>query len=56
MPKLRRFQAAQAYMPQPEIHMGYSISQGGLGTVTLMVMEQPMLKHQANNSTQNLKG
>lgn len=56
MPKLLRVQAAQAYMAQPAIHTGYRASSGGLGTVTAMVMEQPIDTAQANNSTRKRKG
>ena len=54
MPKLFRVQAAQAYMAQPAIQIGYRISKGGFGTVAAMVIEQPILIAQANSSTTNL--
>jgi hypothetical protein len=56
MPKLFLVQAAQAYIMHPEIHMGYSKKNGGMGTVAAKITLVAMLKAQANNSTQNLKG
>ena len=56
MPKLLRVQAAQAYITQPEIHIGYSKKNGGVGTVAANITEVAILKAQANNSTPNLKG
>jgi hypothetical protein len=38
-------------MAHPAIQTGYSASKGGLGTVTAMVIEQPILTAQASNST-----
>jgi hypothetical protein len=54
MPKLRRVQAAQAYILQPIIQTGYIIIKGGCGTVKAIVTEQPMLISQAITSTVNL--
>lgn len=53
MPKLFRVQAAHAYIAQPLIQIGYKIRRGGVGTVSAMVIEQPIDIAQANNSTQN---
>ena len=38
-------------MAQPLIHTGYRARRGGFGTVSAMVIEQPILIAQANNST-----
>jgi hypothetical protein len=40
-------------MAQPLIHTGYKARRGGFGTVIAMVIEQPILTAQANNSTAN---
>lgn len=56
MPKLRRVQAAQAYIMQPEIHIGYSNKNGGVGTVAANITDVAMLSAQATTSTQNLTG
>ena len=55
MPKLLRVQAAQAYMQQPNIHMGYKTKRGGFGTVRAIDIEHPILIAQATSSTANLK-
>jgi len=56
MPKLRRVQAAQAYMAHPAIQTGYSMSKGGLGTVNAIVTLQNILTAHASNSIQNRIG
>ena len=38
-------------MAQPAIHTGYKARRGGFGTVSAMVIEQPIDMAQANNST-----
>jgi hypothetical protein len=38
-------------MAQPAIHTGYRARRGGFGTVSAMVIEQPIEIAQANNST-----
>ena len=43
-------------MAQPVIHIGYSHSHGGVGTVIDIVMEQPMDIIQAVTSTQKRSG
>jgi hypothetical protein len=43
--------AAQAYIEQPRIQIGYRIISGGLGTVTAIVIAQPILIAQAKSST-----
>lgn len=44
---------AQAYRLQPKIQIGYILRRGGLGTVTAIVMLQPIEIAQANTSMQN---
>jgi len=56
MPKLLRVHAAQVYIIQPEIHMGYKRKNGGVGTVAAKITDVAMLRAQASNSMQNLKG
>ena len=56
MPKLPRVQLAQRYMAQPEIHMGYSICKGGVGTVAAIMRLHEMLSSQAVTSTQKRTG
>jgi hypothetical protein len=51
MPKDFLVQLAQAYIAQPAIQIGYKVSKGGFGTVLAIVMLQPILIAQANNST-----
>jgi hypothetical protein len=48
--------AAQAYIAHPAIHIGYRIIRGGVGTVSAMVILQPILIAHANTSIKNLKG
>jgi hypothetical protein len=43
-------------MLHPLIHIGYRITRGGLGTVSAIVIEQPMLIAQAAISTIKRKG
>jgi len=47
---------AQAYKEQPIIQIGYNANRGGFGTVEAMVILQPMLIAQANNSMKKRKG
>jgi hypothetical protein len=56
MPKLFLVKLAHAYIAQPLIQIGYSTIRGGVGTVTAMVIEQPILIAQASNSTQKRRG
>ena len=56
MPTDLRVQAAQAYMAQPAIQIGYKVSNGGVGTVAAMVIEQPIDIAQAVISTLNRNG
>jgi hypothetical protein len=56
MPKLCLVHAAQAYIMQPEIHIGYNQKKGGWGTVIAKMMEDAMLSAQAKSSIKNLKG
>jgi hypothetical protein len=51
MPNDFLVQAAQAYIAQPAIHIGYNTSKGGLGTVRAIVIEHPIDIAQAKNST-----
>ena len=51
MPKLFLVQAAQAYIAQPRIQIGYRTRSGGLGTVTAMVILHPIEIAQATSST-----
>jgi hypothetical protein len=51
MPKDFLVHEAQAYKAQPVIQIGYKVRSGGLGTVTAIVIEQPILIAQATNST-----
>jgi predicted NUDIX family NTP pyrophosphohydrolase len=41
-------------MEQPRIQIGYIAKRGGVGTVSAMVIEQPMDIAQAKSSTTNL--
>ena len=50
MPKDLRLQAAQAYIAQPAIQIGYKVRSGGLGTVSAIVMEHPIDIAQARSS------
>ena len=50
MPKDFLLQAAQAYITQPLIQIGYKVSSGGFGTVTAIVMEHPIDTAQAKHS------
>jgi hypothetical protein len=56
MPNDFLVKAAQAYIAQPVIQIGYSVSSGGLGTVEAIVILHPMLIAQASNSIQKRKG
>jgi len=56
MPKDFLVQAAQAYKEQPNIHTGYKTSKGGVGTVTAIVIEHPILIAQAHNSIKKRRG
>ena len=56
MPKDLRLKAAQAYILQPTIQMGYKTISGGLGTVAAIVIEHPILTAQAIISTTNRAG
>lgn len=56
MPKLLRVQLAQAYIAQPAIQIGYRASNGGVGTVAAMVIEQPIDMAQAVISMANRNG
>jgi hypothetical protein len=51
MPKDFLVQAAQAYIAQPRIQIGYKTRSGGLGTVNAIVMEHPIEIAQATSST-----
>ncbi len=51
MPKDLRLQAAQAYIAQPAIQIGYRIRSGGLGTVNAIAMAHPIESAQARSST-----
>jgi hypothetical protein len=55
MPKDFLVQAAQAYIVQPRIHIGYNTSKGGLGTVRAIVIEHPIDIAQATSSTTKRK-
>lgn len=50
MPKLFLVQAAQAYIAQPRIQIGYRIRSGGLGTVNAIAMLHPIEIAQAMSS------
>lgn len=56
MPTDLRVQAAHAYIAQPVIQTGYNANSGGLGTVSAIVIEHPMLIAHAISSTVNLRG
>jgi hypothetical protein len=51
MPKDFLVQLAQAYKAQPVIQIGYRVRSGGVGTVSAIVILQPILIAQASNST-----
>ena len=51
MPKDLRVQAAQAYIAQPRIQIGYKTRSGGVGTVSAIAMLHPIEIAQAINST-----
>jgi hypothetical protein len=51
MPKDFLVQAAQAYIAQPRIQIGYKIRSGGVGTVIAIVMLHPIDIAQAKSST-----
>ena len=51
MPKDFLVQAAQAYIAQPPIQIGYRIRSGGVGTVNAIVMLHPIDIAQATSST-----
>jgi len=53
MPKERLLKAHQAYIAQPAIQTGYKARRGGLGTVTAIVILQPIDIAQAMTSRQN---
>ena len=50
MPKDFLVQAAQAYIAQPRIQIGYKTRSGGVGTVTAIVIEHPIEIAQARSS------
>ena len=50
MPKDFLVQAAQAYIAQPVIQIGYKIRSGGLGTVSAIAMAHPIEIAQAKSS------
>ena len=56
MPELCRVQAAQAKIAHWVINKGYKIKNGGLGTVSIMVNAQPMLRNQAKISNAQRTG
>jgi len=51
MPKDFLVQAAQAYIAQPAIQIGYKTKSGGVGTVSAIVMLHPIETAQAKSST-----
>jgi hypothetical protein len=51
MPKDFLVQAAQAYIAQPRIQIGYKTRSGGLGTVNAIVILHPIEIAQATSST-----
>jgi predicted NUDIX family NTP pyrophosphohydrolase len=51
MPKDFLVQAAQAYIAQPTIQIGYKTRSGGVGTVNAIAMEHPIDIAQAKSST-----
>ena len=51
MPKDFLVQAAQAYIAQPTIQIGYKTRSGGVGTVSAIVMLHPIDIAQATSST-----
>jgi hypothetical protein len=55
MPKDFLVQAAQAYIAQPTIQIGYKTRSGGVGTVSAIVMLHPIEIAQARSSTTNRK-
>jgi hypothetical protein len=56
MPKDFLVHAAQAYIAQPVIQIGYKVSNGGLGTVRAITSAQPTEIAHANNSKANRTG
>jgi len=56
MPVLLRVQAAQQNMAHCAINNGYRIRNGGVGTVSAIVIEQAMLIAHAEISRTNLNG
>ena len=50
MPKDLRVQAAQAYIAQPRIQIGYRTRSGGLGTVNAIATAHPIEIVQASSS------
>ena len=50
MPKDFLVQAAQAYIAQPTIQIGYRTRSGGVGTVSAIAIEHPILIAQARSS------
>lgn len=56
MPKDLLVHAAQAYMTQPDIHMGYKTKKGGVGTVMANIIAVAKDMAHAKTSTVNLKG
>jgi hypothetical protein len=56
MPNDLRVFAAQRYIAHPLIQKGYKISNGGFGTVSAIVIEQPIEIIQAVISMTNLNG
>ena len=51
MPNDLRVQAAQAYIAQPTIQIGYKTRSGGVGTVSAIVIAHPIEIAQARSST-----
>ena len=56
IPKLFRVQLAHANTAHCEIKSGYKIINGGLGSVSAMVMAQPILPAHASTSSMKRKG
>jgi hypothetical protein len=56
MPELRLVHAAQAKIAHCRINNGYKIKNGGVGTVSIMVTEHPILRTHARISKQHLMG
>lgn len=56
MPELLRVQAAQENIAHCTINKGYKIKKGGVGTVNIIVNEQPILKTHASISRKQRRG